>query len=108
VVNRQSRHKDIRWTDLGQWAPEVPAANLDLRIPVKSFCRPRKHRGRCVKPNCVRARMMTTDQCEQPPIAGAKIDEPPDVIGKRLQQHRLGHIPVRYLTREVLADTPLI
>ena len=43
---------------------------------------------------------------QQASVAGAEIEEPTDPFGKSRQQHLLGEEPVRYLTRQVLGDSP--
>lgn len=97
VMNRQSGDDDVGRPRVREPVPQVVAAQTDLGIAVESLLRPVEHWCRRVEPYRFGLWMTSSDERQQPPVAGAEVKESLDSLRQRLQQHLLSDMPMRYL-----------
>lgn len=97
VMNRQSGDDDVSRPRVRELVPQVVSAQTDQGVAVESLLRSVEHwRGR-VEPYRFGLWMTSSDERQQPPVAGAEVKESLDSLRQRLQQHLLSDMPMRYL-----------
>jgi len=97
VVDGEARHDRVEQAQVGQRLVYIVLDDRDQRVAGEALARGRQQRRREVERDGLGLRAVDLQQRQQPPVAGAQVEDPLHITRHQLQQARLALGAVRHL-----------